>query len=227
MPGCLVFLPVGMYSCHMRALTGSLRRPLDAVFAAPSHLALLRALSETPQGASGRELARLAGLSHQASNNALARLKALGLVRRVGRGRTFLYTLNSEHALFTRLLRPLLDGERAVFRTILRTVEQAVGPDCLSATLFGSVARGAENPASDFDLLVVLRRSQERGRITQVLSDLASTLSRTWGIRLNPIIFTPVQAQRHLRGKHPLFLAATRDGIPLAGRLLIEVARGA
>jgi predicted nucleotidyltransferase len=197
------------------------------VFAAPSHLALLRALFEAPQGASGRELARLAGLSHQAANTALPRLERLGLVRRVGRGRTFLYGLNLEHALLTRLLRPLLDGERAVFRAILRTVEEAVAPHCLTATLFGSVARGTENPASDFDLLVVLRQGRERRQLTNALSDLASELSRTWGVRLNPITFTEVQVRRHLREKNPLFLAAIRDGIPLAGRPLKEIGHGA
>lgn len=211
----------------MRSLTGTLRRPMDAVFAAPSHLALLRVLSETPHGASGRELARLAGLSHQASNDALARLEALGLVRRVGRGRTFLYTLNIEHALFTRLLRPLLEAERDFFQDILKTVERAVAPHCLSATIFGSVARGSEEPASDFDLLVVLRRERDRGRITRVLSDLTSALSRTKGIRLNPITFTATQVRRHLEEGHPLFAAAVRDGIPLAGRPLREVRRGA
>lgn len=210
----------------MRPLTGTLRRPLDAVLAAPSHLALLRALCDAPHGASGRELARLAGLSHQASNNALARLQMLGLVRRVGRGRTFLYTLNTEHALFTRLLRPLLEGERGVFREILRTVEQAVGPHCLSATLFGSVARGSEGPASDFDLLVVLREGRDRNRVTRVLSDLASGLSRAWGIRLNPITFTAAQVRQRLREKHPMLMAALRDGIPLTGRSLREVDRG-
>lgn len=210
----------------MRPLTGTLRRPLDAVFAAPSHMALMRVLSETPHGASGRELARLAGLSHQASNNALARLQTLGLVRRVGRGRTFLYTLNAEHALFARLLRPLLEGERGVFRDILKTVEQAVAPHCLSATVFGSVARGSEGPVSDFDLLLVLRHGQERDRITRTLSDLAPKLSRTWGIRLNPIIFTATQVRRHIRGRHPLFTAAIRDGILLAGLPLREVGRG-
>lgn len=210
----------------MRPLTGSLRRPLDAVLAAPSHLALLRALSDAPHGASGRELARLAGLSHQASNNALGRLEASGLVRRVGRGRTFLFTLNTEHALFTRLLRPLLEGERAVFRDILKTVERAVAPHCLSATLFGSVARGSEGPASDFDLLVVLRQSGDRDRVTRVLSDLASGLSRAWGLRLNPIIFSTTQVRRHVERGNPLFTAAIRDGILLTGRPLREVGRG-
>jgi predicted nucleotidyltransferase len=210
----------------MRPLTGTLRRPMDAVFAAPSHLALLRALFDTPQGASGRELARLAGLSHQAANNAIARLEAMGLVRRVGRGRTFLHTLNTDHAVVTRLLRPLLEGERGVFREILKSVEKAVAPQCLSATIFGSVARGSEGPASDFDLLVVLRPDQRREPVSRVLSDLASTLSRSWGIRLNPITFTAAQVRRHLAEGHPLFAAALRDGIPLAGRPLREVGRG-
>jgi len=210
----------------MRTLTGTLRRPMDAVFAAPSHLALLRVLSETPHGASGRELARLAGLSHQASNDALARLETLGLVRRVGRGRTFLYMLNIEHALFTRLLRPLLEGERGVFGEIIKSIEKAVEPHCLSATIFGSVARESEGPASDLDLLVVLRQGQRRGRVSSVLSDLASRLLRTWGIRLNPITFTAAQVRRQLREGNPLFTAAVRDGIPLAGCHLREVERG-
>jgi predicted nucleotidyltransferase len=151
----------------------------------------------------------------------------LRLVRRVGRGRTFLYTLNIEHALFTRLLRPLLEGERGVFQEIIKSVEKAVAPHCLSATIFGSVARGSEGPASDFDLLVVLRQGQRRDRVSRVLSDLASKLSRTWGIRLNPITFTATQVRRHLEEGHPLFAAAVRDGIPLAGRPLREVRRGA
>ncbi len=199
---------------------------MDAVLAAPSHLAILRVLSETPQGASGRELARLAGLSHQASNNALTRLETMGLVRRVGRGRTFLYTLNTDHALFARLLRPLLEGERAVFREIMRSVERRVSPHCLSATIFGSVARGSEGPSSDFDLLVVLRQGQSRERVSRVLSDLASNLSRTWGLRLNPITFTVRQVRRHFEKGNALFAAAVRDGIPLAGHPLREVGRG-
>lgn len=210
----------------MRPLTGTLRRPLDAVLPAPSHLALLRVLSDAPHGASGRELARLAGLSHQASNNALARLEASGLVRRVGRGRTFLFTLNTEHALYSRLLRPLIEGERTVFREILKTVERAVAPHCLSATLFGSVARGSEGPASDFDLLVVLRQRRDRDRVIRVLSDLASGLSRAWGIRLNPITFSVTQVRRHIKKANPLFTAAIRDGILLTGRPLREVGRG-
>jgi predicted nucleotidyltransferase len=210
----------------MRPLTGTLRRPMDAVFAAPSHLALLRVLSDTSHGASGRELARLAGLSHQAANNALARLEVMGLVRRVGRGRTFLYTLNADHTLFTRLLRPLLEAERGVFREIIKSVEKAVSPHCLSATIFGSVARASEGPSSDFDLLVVMRQGQRRDQVSRVLSDLASRLSRTWGIRLNPVTFTATQARRHLEEGNALFTAAVRDGIPLAGRPLTEVGRG-
>ncbi len=211
----------------MRPLTGAFRRPLDAVFAAPSHLALLRVLAETPHGASGRELARLAGLSHQAANNALARLAELGLVRRVGRGRTFLYVLNTEHALFTQLIRPLLRGERKVFRSFVQAVAHAVDPHCQSVTLFGSVARGSERPGSDFDLLIVVREGRERPRLMRSLSELATRVSRTWGIRINPITFTAAQVRRHAGEDHPLFTAAIRDGIPLAGQSLREVSHGA
>jgi len=73
----------------------------------------------------------------------------------------------------------------------------------------------------------VLGQARERRQMARALSDLASELSRAWGIRLNPITFTEAQVRRHVREKHPLFMAAIRDGIPLAGRPLKEVGRGA
>jgi predicted nucleotidyltransferase len=210
----------------MRPLTGTLRRPLDAVFAAPSHLALLRTLFTRPHGASGRELARLAGLSHQAANVALPRLERLGLVRRVGRGRLSLYRLNPEHEIFARIIRPILKREREMFREILRTIERMLGPHCLNATVFGSVGRGDEGPSSDLDLLVVLRRGQGRTRLDRVVLALASLLSERWGLRLNAIVFTCEQAARRIRDDHPFFRVAMRDGIPVVGSPLQEIVHG-
>jgi hypothetical protein len=52
-------------------------RILDEVLAAWSHVAILRVLQDIAQGLTGREIARQAGISHQACDRALARLENL------------------------------------------------------------------------------------------------------------------------------------------------------
>ncbi len=64
----------------MRPRTAAFRRPLDQVFAAPSHIAILRALLDSAEGMSGRQVARLAEVNHQACAVALGRLEELSVL---------------------------------------------------------------------------------------------------------------------------------------------------
>ena len=72
----------------MRVRTQAFRRPLDQVFVAASHVAVCRALQDTAEGMSGRQVARQAGINHQTCAMALSRLEDLGIVRRQGPGQT-------------------------------------------------------------------------------------------------------------------------------------------
>jgi hypothetical protein len=76
------------------------RRPLNAVLGAPSHIAVLRSLYTTGAGLTGREIARSAGVAVQATHDALARLAAASLVRWTQAGRAHVYELNRDHFLF-------------------------------------------------------------------------------------------------------------------------------
>src|SRR3990172_5500890 len=139
----------------MRPRTQALRRPLDQVFAAPSHLAVCRALLDTAEGMSGRQVAREARINHQTCAVALGRLEELGVVRRQGSGQSQLFRLNRENALVGALLIPLLKKEREVFPRIIRRIGEMVADRCLRALVFGSVARGEESRDSDLDLLFI------------------------------------------------------------------------
>jgi len=89
-------------------------RPLNAVFSAPCHVAILRALFESREPASGRRIARDAGVNHQACAEGLRRLERLGLVQREVLGRTHAFSLNGGHPVVDALLNPLYREERGL-----------------------------------------------------------------------------------------------------------------
>ena len=91
--------------------TAIMKNPLDAVFSAPCHVAILRAMFRAPAPASGRQIARDADVNHQACAEGLRRLERLGLVRREVLGRAHAFTLNAGHPVVDVLLVPVFRRE--------------------------------------------------------------------------------------------------------------------
>lgn len=87
------------------------KRPLDRLFAAPSNIAVLRALREWPEGLNGRELARVAGINQQSGRLAVARLDELGVIARSWTGSRPRMRLNEENDLVRTVVLPLLAAE--------------------------------------------------------------------------------------------------------------------
>ncbi|HSD50152.1 MAG TPA: nucleotidyltransferase domain-containing protein [Candidatus Methylomirabilis sp.] len=197
----------------MRPRTQALRRPLDQVFAAPSHLAVCRALLDTAEGMSGRRVAREARINHQTCAVALGRLEELGVVRRQGSGQSQLFRLNRESALVGDLLIPLLKKEREVFPRIVRRMGEMVADRCLRALVFGSVARGEERRDSDLDLLLIADGPRGQGITHRAADDARAALAREWGLRVNAIVLTQRSLERRRERKDPLIINILREGI--------------
>ena len=139
-----------------------LREPLDDLFAAGSHIRVLRALEALPGSVavSGRELARRAGVSQPTAREVLASLERQGIVIVSRSLRRDAYQLNHEHVLVP-LLRELFARERSVPEEVERSVADAVGKigTVTAAYLFGSAARGDMHPNSDIDVAIVTPRA--------------------------------------------------------------------
>lgn len=196
--------------------------PLDWTFAAPSQLAVLRALKDSAEGMSGRAAARVAGINHQACKQALDRLETIGLVLRQGAGHTQLLRLNFEHELVKDALLPLFAAEK-VFQSRLRAaIARAIGKDARTATLFGSAARKEDRPGSDIDLLLVA----EGGRKT-ALADKAAEFGRgfirRYGVRLSPIVYSAAEARAKYGSGDPLIKDVLAHGVDLLEKKLKEI----
>ena len=73
---------------------------LDYIFTNASNLAVLRVLNQRIVGISGRETARLAGVSLRSAQISLANLVNLKIIKRQIGGREHLFTLNRGPVLF-------------------------------------------------------------------------------------------------------------------------------
>lgn len=130
----------------------NLSRPLRTLF--PSvEAAALESLLSNPGARSGREVARLADVSHPAASRALNWLVGQGVVEREQAGRAFMYRLNDQHLAVT----SIRDLASLRVRLVEAIREDFAGWEVqtLHASLFGSVARDGGDQQSDVDLLVV------------------------------------------------------------------------
>ncbi len=200
-----------------------LTHPLDDVFPSTSHVRILRALDELPDGVpvSARELARRSGLSHPTASTVLSSLGSQGIViaRRAPRANAF--ELNRRHILVEKL-QPLFDWERLLFgefkRFIVQAIERTRGVS--AAYLFGSVVRGEMTSASDIDLAVVVLDPSKIIETESALDRIADAVRERFGNRLNVTIGSSSieQLRRPSRPGHRLWERIAREGIAVIDR---------
>src|SRR5712671_3736166 len=202
------------------------RRPLNAVLGAPSHIAVLRSLHTMGAGLTGRAIARSAGVAVQAAHDALARLAAANLVRWTQAGRAHVYEINRDHFLFKNGILPLLEAESA-FRSQIRAIlKRALSGHVLSAAIFGSVARGEDHPESDLDLIMIVERAEDREKAHDRTNAASEKLRKEFGVRLSSMAFGRSEFRQNYRKGKSFFQTVVKEGETLVGLDLAEVVRG-
>lgn len=201
-------------------------RILDEVLAAWSHVAILRVLQDIAQGLTGREIARQAGISHQACDRALARLENLHIIRRQRGGRSHFFALNRRHQLVAKALLPLLATERNFLPEFCTTVHKYAGKSTLSIILYGSVARKQETSESDIDLCFVVRHARDKTSAQAIAHEISPILLERFGAKLSPIFFTVAEFKRKARKREPPINSIAKEGIVISGISLRELTHG-
>ena len=197
-----------------------LLRPLNAVFGAPSHVALLRALAGAGRGLTGREVARAAGVAQRAALDALARLEEAGIVRRTPAGRANVYELKREHRLVRSALLPLFEQEGEIRAEIFRRLRETLEGYVVSGCVFGSVARGEETPESDLDVLAIVKESGDKKAIEDRVGALFAELRRDLGLRPSLLVMTRREFVEGYRGGRTLHQNMVKEGENFTGRPL-------
>ena len=139
----------------------------------------------------GRQVAELAHAPPQRVIERLHQLEWEGLVERRVVGRAHVWKLVGDHIL-VEALTPLLEvdarSKRELRRALTRWARRQEG--LVEARLFGSVARGEEKPASDVDVLLVVRDAGAKRKAQESDWDLDKLVRRRFGNPVNVIVLT-------------------------------------
>ena len=159
----------------MESLTQARSNTLAALFPSPAMARLVIFFLVHPgERFHLRELQRRARLSSASVQKELARLTAMGPVRREEADGRAYYQADEENGVWGGWMRLLLHGADPV-DVIREALVDAPGLD--AAFVFGSVARGTAQPESDLDVFLVGPRA-ERKRATRLLGELGYFISR-------------------------------------------------
>lgn len=189
---------------------------LDDIFGSTIKTRLLRVLSKTRGTYTGRELARLVGYSHTHTNSALAELEINGLVIKRIVGNSYLYSLNEDNSLISRIIDPAFRIEQGLLQDLTNVFFERLGKDLKTIVLFGSVARGEEEADSDIDLVLVVRNDADLDKLEEKVSEVSLESAISFGSPISSILVTESEYEAKMRRKRAFWKDVARDGIELA-----------
>jgi predicted nucleotidyltransferase len=163
---------------------------LDEIFSRWSNVAVLRALNKYAVGISGREVARVAGITVKNCFIALNDLEDIGIVTRIRGGRDHLFSLNREHFLVKQGIIPLLQVESEFAGVIFKEIRKKLKSKCNSVYLFGSVARKEEVAESDMDLCIIYDITNNKKQLEETVFALQSLIHKKYFVNVAPFYIT-------------------------------------
>jgi hypothetical protein len=188
---------------------------------------VLTVLSGTTRPLTGREIARLVRRgSHSGVRKVLIRLADHGLVNVQEAGPALLYVLNREH-LAAPLVESLAGLRAELFERIRRHIASWQVPP-LSATVFGSAARGDGDISSDVDVFLVRPVAVDPDDLQwrRQVSELSTAIMRWTGNDASMIEVSARGARAMSERAEPVAVELVRDAVPLAGAPVADVLSG-
>lgn len=180
----------------------------------------LQVLNRTTAPMTGREIARLAGVSQFAVQAALSDFVKHGLVSVVAAGRANLYQLNRDHVAM-----PVVSAAFGMRTLLITRIEELVErwkTPPVHLSIFGSMARGDGSVESDVDILVVrpatTRNDDESWR--HHVAELEDAILRWSGNRAALVEVTSRDIREMVSRRRPLIEEIKRDSILILGEPL-------
>lgn len=192
------------------------RRPLNEILGAVSHVRLLRSLILHGGFMAAADLVRATGLSRESVRQGLSTLQALGTVEAAGSAHARVFRFSGNGPL-AEALSALFEAEKSRFAAIVDSVRSAArDAKPVSLFLYGSAARGEDGVDSDLDICIVLppaALSAELGTLRERLREPAERLGFLPAI----VGLDPDDVRRLIATDDPWWKNAVRDAMLLDG----------
>lgn len=196
----------------------TLYHPLDELLGTRALVRVLRVLAAHGGSLAVADIARRAKLTLPSVRTALRRLLDLGVATAIGAGRSMVCALRQDHPLVPVLV-SLFRAEQEQATAVLGAVREAAGrldPAPWAVWLYGSVARGEDDAASDIDIALVTM-APEPGTQADALRDAVSRTRAASAERVSVITMAPADVRRAARAKAPFWDNLKRDAVVLLG----------
>ena len=159
----------------------------------------------------GREIARLLGVSHSNVQRALRVLVEDGLASKKRTGRADVFWANKDHFTF-KALRELFKVRRELPERIARDLLSALREPAISILIFGSYARGEADRRSDVDVLVI---AKDRTELENKIGAIEASFARRYGVSLSVKVLSPSDLKR--KPVPPYVQMAAKEGVLISG----------
>lgn len=184
-----------------------IEKQLDNILDTKSKVKIIRLFASRTEGfmASGREIAKLVGLTPPAAHASLKELLNQDILKREIIGKQHIYRLNYSNRTVKEILQPAFQKERLILDDIgdflLKKIkEHKIKNLILSLILYGSIAKGSTHEKSDCDIAIVAKDSPAAKMIGDIfLEKISGKFIEYFGIRLDTYTKTQTEFARRLK----------------------------
>lgn len=177
------------------------RFPLTHLLASGGHVRVLRALLSHGGAQSAAQLASDCAMTARGVRNTLDALVAQGAVKVMGPAGARLFAPVLEQPLVSALAR-LFEAERQHWQWLQEQLRDGLDAETRirSAWLYGSVARGTDEPRSDLDIALVL--ADDSVDASRQVRDALQVLGDRLGVHISAVVLTPSELAKLPPGDH-------------------------
>lgn len=173
-------------------------KKLDDILDTKSKVKIIRLFVSRTEDfmASGREIAKLIGLTPPAVHAALKELYNQDILKREIIGRQHIYKINSLNRIVKDILQPAFRKEFSIKEDICSYLQKKVMSYKIqsfitSILLYGSIASGTTHGESDCDIAVIAKDTISKKKLENFfINKISSEFSEYFGIHLHPYIKT-------------------------------------
>ena len=200
------------------AVRSHFRFPLDFAFGSPSGVRILRALAQQERPFGTTELAAQTKLNESGVRRTLKALIAEGLVETSGGQRGATYRIAAGHPLRAGLDALFVAEAQRMSRVLdaVRSAAKSIVPPVDAVWLYGSVARGNDQPGSDMDLAIVVADEHAVDPAVDTLRSALTTTEELERVDISVLGLSRADVLRLADGD-PWWTAARAEAVPLVG----------
>lgn len=202
-------------------------RPLNGILNQAAKVKILRFFVRTGAEWTGRQIAKEIGISPATCHKALRQLYKEGMLLFRSVGPSHLYKLNAENYLVKKAVSPLFEQEDRCYRRLKAILVKHLGSfaphGLVSAVVFGSVSKRTERAKSDIDILLLVKKEEDKDIFEKKMELAGAAIIREFGNALSPYIQTVKEFRAKKKKKVPVIKEILNNNFVITGKPLKDI----